>query len=470
MRPLRPTIYICLLAIFWVLPLQAEENNKDTSLAPYFFFEGEESNLDQFPLKETHVDVNISGVIADVIITQRYANQGGRPLNGRYVFPASTRAAIHGMTMTIGEQVVKAKLKRKEKAKKIFTEAKKAGKSASLLSQKRPNVFSMDVANIMPGDTVEVRLHYSELLVPTDKMYEFVFPTVVGPRYTNGSPNTSDDNWIANPYLEEDTENPTGFSINLRLATGIPIQELSSPSHTLATNWLDKSQASITLDQSEHNSGNRDFILRYRLAGKEVSTGLMLYEGEEENYYLLMMQPPEQLSGQQIPPREYLFVIDVSGSMNGYPLSTAKTLLQDLIGSLTPQDRFNVLLFAGDSEVFSPQSVAANPANIKDALRFIDKEQGGGGTELAKALQRGLAMPASDDYSRSMLVITDGYIQAEKETFDLIRENLNNSNVFTFGIGTGVNRYLIEGLAKAGLGEYRFRRGSPALGGPTGGL
>ncbi|MBU1566478.1 MAG: VIT and VWA domain-containing protein [Proteobacteria bacterium] len=444
----------CLLVGLTVLPSgsSAEESGKD-SLAPYFFIEGGESDLDRFPLKDTKVAVNIKGVLADVKITQRYTNQGGRPIHGQYVFPASTRAAVHGMKMTIGERVIKAEIKRKERAKEIYSEAKKSGKSASLLSQQRPNVFSMEVANIMPGDTIDIELHYSELLVPEDKVYGFVFPTVVGPRYSNQSASKAQDQWIANPYLKEGVEVPSNFSIEVQLATGMPIQDLHSPSHRLESEWQGDSKARVTLSALEQHSGKRDFILQYRLAGELISSGLMLYEGEEENYFLLMVQPPKRLAADQIPAREYLFVVDVSGSMNGFPLDTAKKMMSDLLGNLNPGDVFNVLLFAGDSKVLAPVSIAASPENREKALLFLKNERGGGGTELGQALQRGLVLPMTEGFCRTMLVITDGFIQAEKETFRLIRENLNKSNLFAFGIGSSVNRYLIEGLAQAGMGE-----------------
>ncbi|MFH0782857.1 MAG: VIT and VWA domain-containing protein [Pseudomonadota bacterium] len=447
-------LWWCLLVGLIVLPSagRAEESGKE-SLAPYFFIEGGESNLDRFPLKDTKVAVNIKGVLADVTITQRYTNQGGRPIHGQYIFPASTRAAVHGMTMTVGERVIKAEIKRKEKAKEIYSEAKKSGKSASLLSQQRPNVFSMEVANIMPGDTIEIELHYSELLVPEDKVYGFVFPTVVGPRYSNQPAGEVQDQWIANPYLKEGVDAPPDFSIEVQLATGMVIKDLHSPSHRLESEWQGDSKARVTLAASEQHSGNRDFILQYRLAGEQISSGLMLYEGEKENYFLLMVQPPKRLAAEQIPAREYLFVVDVSGSMHGFPLDTAKKMLSDLLGNLSPGDVFNVLLFAGDSKVLAPGSIGASRENREKALLFINNEQGGGGTELGQALKRGLALPRTEGFSRTMLVITDGFIQAEKETFKLIRENLNKSNLFAFGIGSSVNRYLIEGLAQAGMGE-----------------
>lgn len=433
----------------------AEENQDDRTLSPYFFIEDGDSSVDKFPLKETDVTVNISGVIADVVIKQKYYNGGTRPINARYIFPASTRAAVHSMKMIIGEEVIVAQVKERQAAQQQFDKAKKEGMSASLVKQQRPNVFSMNVANILPNDTIDIELRYTELLVPTEKIYEFVYPTVVGPRYSNQPEATAPetDLWVKNPYLEEDQVSQTSFNISLSISTGIALQEIVCTSHETDVIWKSESVATILLVAPEDFGGNRDFIVRYRLAGQEIASGLLLFEGQEENFFLLMVQPPERIKPADIPPREYIFVVDVSGSMHGFPLNTAKKLLKNLIGNLRAVDRFNVVLFAGGSRLMSPSSLPATRENIRKAIRIIDRQQGGGGTELRSALQKALSLPRSESFSRTTMVVTDGYIAAERDVFHLIQNNLNRTNVFSFGIGSSVNRYLIEGMARAGQGE-----------------
>lgn len=433
----------------------AEENQDDRTLSPYFFIEDGDSSVDKFPLKETDVTVNISGVIADVVIKQKYYNGGTRPINARYIFPASTRAAVHSMKMIIGEEVIVAQVKERQAAQQEFDKAKKEGMSASLVKQQRPNVFSMNVANILPNDTIDIELRYTELLVPTEKIYEFVYPTVVGPRYSNQPEATAPetDLWVKNPYLEEDQVSQTSFNISLSISTGIALQEIVCTSHETDVIWKSESVATILLVAPEDFGGNRDFIVRYRLAGQEIASGLLLFEGQEENFFLLMVQPPERIKPADIPPREYIFVVDVSGSMHGFPLNTAKKLLKNLIGNLRAVDRFNVVLFAGGSRLMSPSSLPGTRENIRKAIRVIDRQQGGGGTELRSALQKALSLPRSESFSRTTMVVTDGYIAAERDVFHLIQNNLNRTNVFSFGIGSSVNRYLIEGMARAGQGE-----------------
>ncbi len=331
---------------------RAQENdNADRTLSPYFFVKSDDTSIDQLPLKATSADVNISGVIADVLVTQVYKNEGRKPLEAIYIFPASTRAAVYGMKMTIGERVIVAKIDKREAARRQYEQARDSGRSASLLEQQRPNVFQMNVANIMPGDEIKVELTYTELLVPADGIYEFVYPTVVGPRYSNQSVDNvpASEHWMQNPYLRQGNAPTYSFDINATVSAGLPIQELTCTSHKVKTTYEGPSVASVALDRAETNGGNRDYILRYRLAGDKIQSGLLLYEGEKENFFLLMMQPPKRIRTADIPGREYIFIVDVSGSMYGFPLDISKKLLKDLIGNLRASDRFNVLLFAGGS-------------------------------------------------------------------------------------------------------------------------
>ncbi len=430
------------------------QTREDKILSPYFFVQGN-PEVDRLPLKDTRVEINVSGVIADVKVLQTYRNEGSRPINASYVFPASTRAAVYAMRMRIGDQVIVAKIKEREKAKQDFDKAMQEGKSASLLEQNRPNVFSMSLANVMPGDQIEIELRYTELLVPTDGVYEMVFPTVVGPRYSSQPESTAaqKDLWVKTPYLHQENKPTSELHITARVSAGVPIRELSCASHSIVPQYQSPSIARFTLDDTDPYQGDRDFIMRYRLAGDQIASGLMLYQGEDENFFLYMAQPPQRVTTSDIPPREYIFVVDVSGSMEGFPLNISKRLLQDLIGQLRPTDLFNVVLFAGDSAALSEKSLPADKQNISEAIRLIEQQRGNGGTELLAAIKKAMSIPRQENISRSVVLITDGYISGEEGVFDYIRDHLTESNIFAFGIGAAVNRYLIEGVAKAGMGE-----------------
>jgi len=311
----------------------------------------------------------------------------------------------------------------------------------------------MSLANLMPSEMVEIELRYTELIVPTDGVYEVVYPTVVGPRYKSPDESAEGKKFVETPYLREGEKPTSTFNISARIAAGVPIQELDCPSHQMITERQGESVARLTLDGADRFQGNRDFILRYRLAGDAITSGLILYQGDEENFFLYMAQPPKRVAAEDIPPREYVFVVDVSGSMDGFPLDTSKKLLEDLIGGLRPTDFFNVVLFAGDSTSLSESPLPANPENISRAVQLIEQQRGSGGTELLPAIKQAMSLRTEPGVSRNIVLVTDGYVSVEEGVFKYIRQNLGEANMFAFGIGSGVNRYLIEGVAKAGLGE-----------------
>lgn len=436
-------------------PELSPDPSADKTLSPYFFVKSDDPALDRLPLKATSAEVAISGVIADVRVSQEYRNEGRKALEAIYIFPASTRAAVYGMRMIIGERVIEAKVNKREDARRDYEQALQQGKSASLLEQQRPNVFQMNVGNIMPGDEIKVELKYTELLVPTDGIYEFVYPTVVGPRYSNqsaqGAPDTA--RWLENPYLHAGESPNYSFDISAVIKAGMPVKDVSSPSHKIKAEFQDAATARIGLDGKDSAAGKKDFILHYRLAGDVIQSGMLLFEGKKENFFLLMVQPPKRIMADAIPPREYIFIVDVSGSMYGFPLEISKKLMKDLVGNLRDTDKFNVLLFSGGSALFSQESVQATRENVTQATNFISRQTGGGGTELLPAMKRALQIPRPEGCSRTVVIVTDGYVSVEAEAFDLIRAKLGSANMFAFGIGSSVNRHLIEGMARVGMGE-----------------
>jgi len=315
----------------------------------------------------------------------------------------------------------------------------------------------MNVANILPGDIIKVELIYNETIIPEEGIYEFVYPTVVGPRYSNSTNEeltaSADDTWISSPYTHEGEAALYTFNIHTCINSGLPLRDVRCASHDVNIDFNSKNNCEVILTNEALNEGNKDYVLQYRLQGNKIESGLMAYEGEEENFFMLTIQPPEKVSPAQMPGREYIFIVDISGSMNGFPLNVSKTLMRDLLGNLKPTDKFNILLFAGSSSVFNQGSVEANEKNINAGINFIGSRSGGGGTELLSALRRAMNLPYDDQYSRSFVIATDGYVSVEKETYDYMRENIGEANFFSFGIGSSVNRYIIDGMATVGRGE-----------------
>lgn len=441
-------------------PVHAQEAPAGPRLkteSPYFFVKSDDPSVDRLPLKGTEVSVKISGVIADVTVTQTYRNEGQRAIEAKYVFPGSTKAAVSGLNVRLADRLITAQIREKQQAKIEYDTAKKEGKTAALLEQHLPNVFQMNVANILPGDDVKVELRYTELLVPQSGNYQFVFPTVVGPRYNSPQSENAKASWPAQPTLRAGVAPSTSFKLTASIDTPMGLKEIRSATHTIDVKKRDEDQhADITLGADGRPADNRDFVLDYRLAGEKIESGLMLYKGQgenAENFFLAMVEPPKAVTASAISPRDYIFVVDISGSMHGFPLDTAKTVLERLIGGLRPSDTFNVLLFSGSNKMLSPQSVPATRANIEQALATIKNYSGSGSTELIPALKRVYAEPKAANVSRTVVVVTDGYVTVEREAFELVRNNLSKANVFAFGIGSSVNRSLMEGIARAGMGE-----------------
>ncbi len=414
----------------------------DRTESPYFSVVTTDTAGVEFPLLATNVKATISGVIANVEIEQVYQNSGDSIIDATYIFPMSTNAAVYSMQMILDERVIDAEIKEKAEAQQIFDDANEAGQTATLLDQQRPNVFQMSLANIQPGNVLQVKMKYTELVEPEKGFYQFVVPSSVGPRFTNGT-----EEWVFQSIKDSLAVANTAFNIDLTINAGM---EVTAECTSHITNFVNNgTTASCYLETSP----GKDFIVDYNLEGNQIETGMLLYEGEEENFFLTMIQPPKSDIAYESPPREYVFIMDVSGSMRGEPIEVSKQMISNLLSGLNQDDRFNILFFAGGSAVFSPNSLPVTPQNITNAIAFIDGIEAGGSTQLLPAMQQALSMQGTADFSRTFVILTDGYVTVEKEAFELIRQNLNNANFFAFGIGTGVNRYIIEGIAYVGEGE-----------------
>ncbi len=429
---------------FLLFALQVLAAAPEHTQAPYLTVVGEE--VEHLPLASTQVDVLIAGVIADVTVKQVYENRGSAPIEALYVFPGSARAAVYGLTMKVGDRLIKAKIAEKQKARETYDAARAEGKTASLLEQLDPSIFRMNVANVLPGDRIEVELKYTELLVPDRGTYEFVFPNTMGERYGETLPvSTSSDSEVVD----------YAFSIHSRIRSAIPLKDVTSPSHHVDVSYPSTLEADVNLAEDEmRRAGAADYVLRYSLAGDVIQTGMLVYPEGDGGYFLMMAEPPARVAEGMITAREFIFVIDVSGSMNGQPLDVSKKLIGDLFSSLRPTDRFNIVLFAGGSRVLSAtRSLPATPDNLAQVLSAVSNQNAGGGTELVPALETTYALPEEPGMARSVIVITDGQIAAGGEAFTVARSQLGHANTFAFGVGASVDRPVIELLARAGNGE-----------------
>jgi Ca-activated chloride channel family protein len=444
---MRVAATLCCLLVSSLAGASAVLRPPDATGAPRMVLE-QGSDVDWLPLKDHRVDVEVAGIIAQVRVTQVYQNTGKVPLNAHYMFPAGTRSAVSAMSITVGDHTTRAVLRERGEAQQVYKRAQQEGKTAGLLEQQRPNVLTMQVANVLPGDVVTVELEYTELLLPEDGTYELVLPAVVGPRYAS----QREDDVPALPSPANTLGAAHRYDATVRIASGIPLAHVTSGSHRIGTLSNPDGSVQVVLDGGEENPGNRDFILRYRLADDEIQAGVMVHQAATGTL-LAMVEPPQRVAPEDIVPREYIFLVDVSGSMGGKPLQTAQLLVRKLAAALRPSDRFNVVLFESAPLVLFKRSLPATADHVRAACDVLDTGRGGGGTEMIAGLQAALELPRTPGMSRTVLLVTDGYVNVEQKAFQLVRSHLNGMNLFAFGIGSSVNRHLIEGMARAGRGE-----------------
>lgn len=421
----------------------------------------------QCPLKHTAVKTEISGSLARTTVTQEFQNPFNDKIEAVYVFPLSVNAAVDDMTMIVGERTVKGRIKRREEARQIYEAARDAGQIASLLDQERPNIFTQSVANITPGATVKVTISYVEILKYEDGAYEFVFPMVVGPRYipqpsTSNSvegiaPDTKpvpDSSHITPPIASENARAGHDISIEVKLDSGVPIDSLAAKTHQVEEQRLNAHAAIIRL-KNQNTIPNKDFVLRFDVAGKKIADAMMTHRGQAGGFFTLMLQPPERVAVADVSPKEIVFVLDTSGSMNGFPIEKAKEAMKLTIDGMNPQDTFNLITFAGDTHVLFPQPVPATPENLNRAQAFLSSRSGGGGTEMMKAIKTALAPSNSQEHVRIVCFMTDGEVGNDMQIVGEIQKH-SKARVFAFGIGSSVNRFLLDKMAEEGRGEVEY--------------
>lgn len=412
------------------------------TLSPYFK-DSQGQRLEDLPLEFSQAQVQISHAIAEVTLTQRFGNRGDAPIEAIYVFPGSATAAVRGLTLKLGERRVEAQIRERAQAEQTYQKAKEAGQTASLLRQTGVGTYEINVANILPGDAIEVELRYVEALTPVNGSYRFVLPNTFGvERYGAGEAGTARQQSSDAAVVQD------AWFVSARVQAAMPIATLHSPSHAITVSQHSAADWQLLLDVNERRAATRDFVLEYTLGGGEVQTGLMLYEQEGQGWFLWTMEPPLEVMPEQIPPREFIFLLDVSGSMNGAPLDTAKQLMRSLAQVLRPTDHLNAITFAGGSELLSERSLPATQATVDRLLKFVDSARSGGGTELLPALERAYGLP-DEGAMRSVVVVTDGGISFAHDAAQRISDELARTGTFVFGVGAHLSQATLARMAEA---------------------
>lgn len=424
--------------------------------------------IGECPLKHTDVKVEISGFISRAVVTQEFANPFREKIEAVYTFPLPQSAAVDDLTLVVGDRTVRGLIKRREEARALYEAARKAGHVTSLLDQERPNIFTQSVANILPGEKVVVTISYVETLKYEDGSYEFVFPMVVGPRYIPGTatgkqgggfaPDTDrvpDASRITPSVAQQGTRAGHDISIEVALDAGVPIDGLKSTLHEVDLEQPTNHSAVVRL-KSKTEIPNKDFILRYDAAGRQIEDAVLTHRSDsEDGFFTMILQPPERVTVQDVMPKELVFVLDTSGSMSGFPIEKAKETMKLALDGLYPQDTFNLITFSGDEHILFPQPVPATRENLAKAQAFLASRSGSGGTEMMKAIRAALDPSDAQDHIRIACFMTDGYVGNDMEIISEIQKH-PNARVFAFGIGSSVNRFLLDKMAEHGRGDVEY--------------
>jgi Ca-activated chloride channel family protein len=419
------------------------------------------------PLKHTDVKAEISGFLSRVRVTQEFENPFKEKIEAVYTFPLPQAAAVDDMTMMVGGRTVRGRILRREEAQAVYEAARSNGQVAGLLDQERPNIFTQSVANIMPGEKVTVTISYVETLKYEDGSYQFVFPMVVAPRYIPGaatsagaggtSPNTTqvpDASRITPPVTPKGTRVGHDISVDVELDAGVPIDELKSVSHEIDVERPNGWSAHVRL-KNRDEIPNKDFVLKYDVAGRRVEDALLTHRTDKGGFFTFILQPPDRVTVEDVTPKEIVFVLDTSGSMSGFPIEKAKESMKLALDGLYPQDTFNLITFAGDTSILFPQPVPATKENMAKAQKFLETREGGGGTEMMKAIKAALDPSDAGGHIRIVCFMTDGEVGNDMEIISEVQKH-PNARVFSFGIGSSVNRFLLDKIAEEGRGEAEY--------------
>ncbi len=422
---------------------------------------------------DTKVQMDITGTINRTKLSQTFVNPSNEWVEGVYVFPLPTNSAVDHLTMHIGKRTIEGQIKERKEAKRIYTKAKQAGKKASLIEQQRPNIFTTNVANIAPGESITISIEYQQIVSIDNDKFSIRFPMTIGKRYIPGtaiatpaasvgiSPNTHrvKDASKITPPISQNVDRPISIAINLK--AGFNTVSVNASYHDISIVDIDTLTKHITLDNTKgNNQADRDFELVWQ-ANNSLTPELALFTQQQgdDHYLMLMATPPADKAFKQFnTPRELIFIIDSSGSMMGASMIQASKALVQAINRLKPTDRFNIIDFDSGFDPLFDSAMPAISMNKKHGIRFANNLDASGGTEPLEAIKFALNSRDShtDDYLRQIVFLTDGQVGNEDEIFRSVRQNIDDDRMFTIGIGSAPNSHLMTKLAKYGKGAYTF--------------
>ncbi|MEH2383958.1 MAG: VIT domain-containing protein [Nostoc sp.] len=437
---------------------------KNQQLGGLYIQSPEEQQL-VFPLKHTEVIAKIAGNLSRVQVIQSFENPFTQLLEAVYIFPLPDEAAVDDMEIKIGDRTIKGNIKKREEAVAIYEKAKQEGRTAGLLEQQRDNIFTQSLANIKPGEQIDVTIRYTESLKFEAGNYEFVFPMVVGPRYIPGTPidgsgdtdQVPDASRITPPIVLEGTRRRHNINVTVEIDAGLPISEVRSPSHQLK---IEHSGQIVGIQLAgEDTIPNKDLILCYQISGKETQSTVLTQADDRGGHFAIYLIPALEYSTDQIVPKDVVFLMDTSGSQSGDPLQKCQELMRRFINGLNPHDTFTIIDFSDRVRQLSPTPLPNTSENRAQAIAYINNLQAAGSTEMLSGIRTAINFPTPAGRLRSVVLLTDGYIGNENEILSEVQQHLQPGNrLYSFGAGSSVNRFLLNRIAEIGRGISRIIR------------
>ncbi|MHC4471587.1 MAG: VIT domain-containing protein [Planctomycetota bacterium] len=408
-----------------------------------------------FPLRRTDVKARISGFLASVDVTQRYRNRFERSVEAVYVFPLPRRAAVSDFLMIIGDRTIQGVVRERGEARRIYEQARRDGLTTSLLTQERPNVFTQRVANLEAGRPVDVTITYFHPLRPVDGGLEFVFPMVVAHRYMPGGSTSQEGEPSAArvnpPTLPPEWRPGHDISVAVEVDAGMGIETLESPTHAIAVERSSPSRAEVALETGPVVP-NKDFVLRIRTCGDAHRLGLLAHRGDAGGFFAMLLAPKAEADSDEVVPREFVFLLDCSGSMSGDPIAKVKAVLHRFLGGVRERDTFRMVRFSSSASALSDVALPATPENVARARAWVDALVGCGGTEMLTGIRAALAAPVEEGRLRHLCLLTDGLIGNEREILAEVRNAGANQRVFSFGVFS----FTLEKVAEVGRGAAQI--------------
>ncbi|MGD2166495.1 MAG: marine proteobacterial sortase target protein, partial [Gammaproteobacteria bacterium] len=409
------------------------------------------------PLLEADYEISIGGMLARTQLRQTFENTTGEWVEAIYVYPLPDGAQVDRLELVVGDRRIRGEIREREQARLEYDRARSEGRRAGLLESERPNLFTTNVANIGPGERISVAIAYQQTVRYDAGLFTVRVPLVIGSRYIPpelAAADPEDADRITPLVRSSAPANPV--RIQASLDAGMPITDVRSLYHRVAQRIVTRAAREIELTDPDVPA-DRDFVLQWRAASQEPVTALFREWQAGEQYALLQFFPPQGLRPPELS-RDIVFVIDTSGSMDGTSIEQAREALLFALRRLRPDDRFNIIRFASDTQLLHDRPIAATAREMSSAGAWVRGLRSGGGTEMFPALNAALRQFADPGGSRvrQIVFMTDGNVGNEQALFELIRKQLGNTRLYTVGIGSAPNGYFMSAAARYGRGTHTF--------------